>query len=357
MASNSIGKVFVLTTFGESHGKAIGGIIDGCPPNIVVDIDFIKNELKRRKSSALFTTARSEPDDVVILSGVFEGKTTGAPIGFFIENKNFNSADYNNLSNVLRPSHADFVYRQKYGIYDYNGGGRASARAMASVVVAGAFAKLILKQIDVNINAYVSQVGDVQLDVNPSDVDLSSIESSQIFCPDAVVSSKMIDYLNEVKKQGDSVGAKVSCIIKNVPAGLGEPVFGKLNAELGMAMLSINAAKGFEIGSGFASVKMKGSEANDKFVFDGKKVHTTTNNSGGIQAGISNGENIYFNVAFKPIASIEKEQETINTENVPVNISIKGRHDVCVVPRAVVIVEAMAAITVADHYLRAKTIK
>jgi chorismate synthase len=347
MAGNSFGKLFKLTTFGESHGPAIGGILDGCPAGIKLDFEAIQNEMNRRKpGQSKIVTQRKEPDTVEFYSGIFEGETTGTPIGFVIHNTNQKSKDYSHIKDVYRPSHADFTYDKKYGVRDYRGGGRSSARETASRVVAGAIAKQFL--VSMKINAFTSAVGDISLDKPYHDLDFDLIESNVIRCPDKDTADKMINRINEVKKQGDTIGGVITCVIKNVPAGLGEPVFDKLHAELGKAMLSINAVKGFEYGSGFEGSKMLGSVHNDKFNEDGT---TKTNRSGGVQGGISNGMDIYFNVAFKPVATTLQKQETINSSGDTVEMQGKGRHDPCVVPRAVPIVEAMAALVMADYML------
>jgi chorismate synthase len=347
MAGNSFGKLFKLTTFGESHGVAIGGVIDGCPSGLKLDFDAIQNELERRKpGQSKIVTQRKEPDTVEFLSGIFEGVTTGTPIGFVIKNTNQKSKDYSHIKDVYRPSHADYTYDKKYGVRDYRGGGRSSARETASRVVAGAIAKQMLSSI--KINAFTSSVGDIFIDKPYQDLDFSKIESNIIRCPDEASAEKMIAKVQEVKKQGDTIGGTITCVLQNVPVGLGEPVFDKLHAELGKAMLSINAVKGFEFGSGFCGAKMKGSEHNDKFNEDGT---TKTNLSGGIQGGISNGMDIYFRVAFKPVATTLQKQETINSKGETVEMQGKGRHDPCVVPRAVPIVEAMAALVLADYIL------
>ncbi|MBC7642536.1 MAG: chorismate synthase [Flavobacterium sp.] len=347
MAGNSIGTLFRLTTFGESHGPALGGIIDGCPPNILLNFEAIQNEMQRRKpGQSAIVTQRKEEDDVQFLSGIFQGKTTGTPIGFVIPNTNQKSDDYSHIKDSYRPSHADLVYEKKYGIRDYRGGGRSSARETASRVVAGAIAKQILK--DLKINAYVSSVGKINLDIPYQSLDFSIIETNEVRCPDTATALKMISHIKEIKKQGDTVGGIITCVIQNVPVGLGEPVFDKLHADLGKAMLSINAVKGFEFGSGFNGSTMNGSEHNDLFNEDGT---TKTNNSGGIQGGISNGMDIYFRVAFKPVATLIQKQNVLNNKNEIVEQQGKGRHDPCVVPRAVPIVEAMAAIVLADFYL------
>ncbi len=352
MAGNLFGKLFTLTTFGESHGVAIGGIIDGCPSNIEIDFEFIQNELDRRKpGQSTIVSQRKESDKVIFLSGIFEGKTTGTPIGFVINNENQKSKDYEHLKDVYRPSHADYTYQQKYGIRDYNGGGRSSARETTCRIVAGAIAKLILKRSGITINAYVSQVGHIQVLKNYLELNLNEIETTEIRCPELETAQKMIDLIKSIKKEGDTIGGCVSAVIKGVPAGLGEPVFDKLNAELGKAMLSINAAKGFEIGSGFNSTKYKGSELNDIFINENNKIKTKTNNSGGVQGGISNGEDIFFNVAFKPVATLMQKQKSVNVLGKEIILEGKGRHDPCVLPRAVPIVEAMAALVILDYYL------
>jgi chorismate synthase len=353
MAGNSYGNLFKITTFGESHGEALGGIIDGCPAGIILDFEAINLEMSRRKpGQSAIVTQRKESDEVQFLSGIFEGKTTGTPIGFIIPNTNQKSDDYSHIKDSYRPSHADYVYEQKYGIRDYRGGGRSSARETASRVVAGAIAKQVLSGI--KINAFVSSVGEIALDKPYQDLDFTKIESNPVRCPDQEWATKMEAHIKEIKKQGDTVGGTISCVIQNVPIGLGEPVFDKLHAELGKAMLSINAVKGFEYGSGFRGSKMKGSEHNDLYNENGT---TKTNLSGGIQGGISNGMDIYFTVAFKPVATLIQKQEVLTNTNTIVEQQGKGRHDPCVVPRAVPIVEAMAAIVLADFYLINKTYK
>ncbi|MEL0244862.1 MAG: chorismate synthase [Flavobacteriaceae bacterium] len=347
MMSNKFGKIFTLTTFGESHGKAIGGIIDGCPANKDIDLSIVQFDLDRRKpGQSKIVTQRKESDKVEFLSGIFEGKTTGTPIGFIIVNKDQKSKDYDHIKNIFRPSHADSVYQKKYGIRDYRGGGRSSARETACRVVAGSIAKQILN--DISFKAFVSRVGDVSISSDFSKVNFENIEKNPVRCPDLKKAEEMENLIKSVRKEGDTIGGVVSCIIKNVPVGIGEPVFDKLHAELGKAMLSINAVKGFEYGSGFAGVKMKGSEHNDQYEVDES---TKTNYSGGIQGGISNGMDIYFNVAFKPVATIMKDQRTIDNKGKETSISGKGRHDPCVVPRAVPIVEAMASLVILDMIL------
>ena len=354
---NSFGHIFRLTSFGESHGPAIGGVIDGMPAGITVDMDFIQNELNRRRpGQSQLTTARKEADELEVLSGVFEGKTTGQPIGFIVRNQNQHSDDYENLRNVFRPSHADFTYWQKYGIRDHRGGGRSSARETISRVVAGAFAKLVLRDLGITIHAYTQQVGDIALTGTYNDYDLDQTESNDVRCPDSATAQRMADLIGKVKAEGDTIGGVIACVVKGCPIGLGEPVFGKLQAELAHAMLSINAAKGFEYGMGFAGVTQRGSEQNDVFMPDEDGgITTRTNRSGGIQGGISNGQDIYFRVAFKPVATLLREQETVNIEGEPTLLHARGRHDACVLPRAVPIVEAMAAITLIDNYLLNKT--
>ena len=345
--NNKFGKIFTLTTFGESHGIAIGGVIDGCPANKDIDLSIVQLDLDRRKpGQSKIVTQRKESDKVEFLSGIFEGKTTGTPIGFIIVNKDQKSKDYDHIKNVFRPSHADFVYQKKYGIRDYRGGGRSSARETACRVVAGSIAKQILN--DISFKAFVSRVGDISISSNFSKVKFENIEKNLVRCPDLKKAKEMENLIKSVRKEGDTIGGVVSCIIKNVPVGIGEPVFDKLHAELGKAMLSINAVKGFEYGSGFAGVKMKGSEHNDQYEADES---TKTNHSGGIQGGISNGMDIYFNVAFKPVATIMKDQKTIDSKGKETSISGKGRHDPCVVPRAVPIVEAMASLVILDMIL------
>lgn len=353
MAGNSFGNIFKLSTFGESHGDAIGGVIDGCPAGIILDLEAIQKEMNRRKpGQSEIVTQRKEPDEVQFLSGIFEGKTTGTPIGFIIENTNQKSKDYSHIKDVYRPSHADFTYEKKYGIRDYRGGGRSSARETACRVVAGAIAKQVIK--DIRINAYTSSVGDLFLEKPYQDLDFSKIESNPVRCPDDFVANQMIEKIKAIKKEGDTIGGTVTCVIQNVPIGLGEPVFDKLHAELGKAMLSINAVKGFEYGSGFCGAKMKGSDHNDQFNADGT---TKTNLSGGIQGGISNGMDIYFRVAFKPVATIIQKQNTLDNQGNIVEMQGKGRHDPCVVPRAIPIVEAMAALVLTDFWLLNKIYK
>ena len=347
MAGNTFGKLFTLTTFGESHGEAIGGIIDGCPAGVAIDLDLVYRDMERRKpGQSKIVTQRKEPDSVNFFSGIFEGKTTGTPIGFNIVNTNQKSHDYSHIKDTYRPSHADYTYDQKYGVRDYRGGGRSSARETASRVAAGAIAKQVLR--DVKINAFVDQVGDIRMTTPYQELDFDKIESNIVRCPDEAFAEKMIHKIKEIRKAGDTIGGTVMCVIQNVPVGLGEPVFDKLHAELGKAMLTINAVKGFEYGSGFHGASMLGSEHNDLFNKDGS---TKTNLSGGIQGGISNGMDIYFRVAFKPVATIMQNQPTIDRDGNETEMQGKGRHDPCVVPRAVPIVEAMAALVLADFLL------
>ena len=357
--SSTYGKIFKIATFGESHGVGIGVVIDGCPAGVNFDSDFIQQELARRKpGQSKITTQRKEGDEFEVLSGVFEGKTTGTPIALIIRNEDQRSKDYSHIAAQFRPSHADYTYQVKYGVRDYRGGGRSSARETAARVAAGAVAKILLTEESVKIQAYVSQVGTMSLDKSYNELDLSLTETNAVRCPDMEMAEKMFSYIDAVRKNGDSIGGVVTCVIKGVPAGWGEPVFDKLHAELGKAMLSINAVKGFEYGSGFEGVKMLGSVHNDAFYIDEtESVHTRTNHSGGIQGGISNGEDIYFRVAFKPVATIMQDQESIDAHGETAIVQGKGRHDPCVVPRAVPIVEAMAALVLADFYLRNKSSK
>ena len=355
---SSYGKLFQISTFGESHGAAVGVVVQGCPAGIEIDMEFIQSELDRRKpGQSRITTQRKEADSVEIVSGVFEGKSTGTPIAMLVWNGDQRSKDYSHIADQFRPSHADYTYFEKYGIRDYRGGGRSSARETVARVAAGALAKLVLQQIGVKIQAYVSQVGPLKLNKELAELDLQETENNAVRCPDPVLAQEMFDYIDQVRKEGDSVGGVISAIIEGCPAGLGEPVFDKLHAELGKAMLSINAVKGFEYGSGFDGVQLKGSQHNDLIVKENGKVKTLTNFSGGIQGGISNGEPIYFRVAFKPTATIMQDQDSLNEKGDKVVVSGKGRHDPCVVPRAVPIVEAMAAIIILDFYLRNKVIK
>lgn len=355
---NRIGNIFSLTSFGESHGAAIGGVIDGMPAGIKIDLERVQQELDRRRpGQSSIVTARDEKDRVKILSGVFEGVTTGTSIGFIIENTNQHSHDYSNIKDAFRPSHADYTYTSKYGIRDYRGGGRSSARETAARVVAGAFARQALEQLGVKIYAYTSQVGNISLDKDYRLYNRNNIEQNIVRCPDAAKAQEMIDLISQVKSKGDTIGGVITCVAKGVPVGLGEPVFGRLHAQLGAAMLSINAVKGFEYGLGFDFAEKRGSEVNDIFACENGKITTTTNNSGGIQGGISNGEDIYFRVAFKPVATLLRDIETIDAEGNNITLHAKGRHDPCVLPRAVPIVEAMTAIVILDNYLLNKTTK
>ena len=352
---NTYGNIFTLTSFGESHGEAVGGVVDGMPAGIDIDLDFIQSELDRRRpGQSAITTSRKEADKVELLSGVFEGKSTGCPIGFVVRNTNQHSQDYENMRNVFRPSHADYTYTTKYGERDHRGGGRSSARITISRCVAGALAKLALRQIGVSITAYTSQVGDIAIDLDYRHYDFSKIETNAVRCPDVEAAAKMEQLIAEVKGQGDTIGGIITCVVKGCPVGLGEPEFDKLHAALGSAMLGINAVKGFEYGAGFACVNRRGSELNDVFT---EGFHTSTNNSGGIQGGISNGEDIYFRVAFKPVATLLMEQPTVDKDGNPTTLTARGRHDPCVLPRAVPIVEAMAAMTILDYYLLSKTVR
>ncbi len=358
MPGNSFGHTFRITTFGESHGPSIGVVIDGCPPGLVLDLDFVQHELDRRRpGQSAIVTQRQEGDRVEVLSGIFEGKTTGMPLALLIRNEDAKSKDYTHIADKYRPSHADFTYQVKYGFRDYRGGGRSSARETAARVAAGAVAKLVLDKIGVKITAWVSRVGEVALEKGYDQLDFSQIEATPVRCPDLAIAEQMEALIKEVRKDGDTIGGVVSCVVKDCPAGLGEPVFDRLNADLGKAMLSINASKGFEIGSGFAGVTMRGSQHNDAFFVDENgKVRTRTNHSGGVQGGISNGMDITFRVAFKPVATIVQAQESINEAGDAVQVEGRGRHDPCVLPRAVPIVEAMAALVLADHFLRNKTL-
>ena len=353
--SNSFGKIFKISTYGESHGKAIGVIIDGCPSGIKIEELDIQKELDRRKpGQSKITTQRKESDSVQILSGVFNGKTTGSPISLFIKNKDQKSSDYDHISKAFRPSHADYTYHKKYKNRDHRGGGRSSARETANWVAAGAIAKKILKDIGININAYVSKVGTVEIEKAYTELDLQNTETNIVRCPDKKYAEKFISIIDQARKNRDTVGGIISCVITGCPVGIGEPIFGKLHAELGKAMLSINAVKGFEYGSGFKGSEMYGSEHNDQFEIKGDKIKTKSNYSGGIQGGISNGEDIYFNVAFKPVSTIMKDQSSVDSEDNKVTVKGKGRHDPCVVPRAVPIVESMAANVLVDLYLQSK---
>ena len=352
---NTFGTLFTLTSFGESHGAAIGGVVDGMPAGIAVDMDFVRSEMQRRRpGQSAVTTGRKEPDEVEFLSGIFEGRTTGTPIGFIIRNTNQHSGDYDNLREVLRPSHADYTYWQKYGVRDHRGGGRSSARETAVRCVAGTLAKLALRELGITIQAYTSQVGHIALENDYTKYDLSLTESNIVRCPDTEKARQMEELILKVKSEGDTIGGIVTCVITGCPVGLGEPVFGKLHAALGNAMLSINACKGFDYGRGFDGIGERGSEQNDPFVNTENGITTATNRSGGIQGGISNGQPIYFRAAFKPVATQLGEQTTLDIHGNTQTLQAKGRHDPCVVPRAVPIVEAMAAITILDCYLQAK---
>lgn len=355
MAGNSFGSLFRLTTFGESHGSAIGGVVDGCPAGIIFDFELVRTEMRRRKpGQSKIVTQRKEQDEVEFLSGIFEGKTTGAPIGFIIRNTDARSSDYDALKEVYRPSHADYTYDAKFGFRDHRGGGRSSARETACRVVGGAIAKMFLSLHGVKIQAWVSQVGNISITKDYRLLNLSLSEGNMVRCPDPVVAKEMISLIEATRKDGDTVGGIVSAVITGVKPGLGEPVFDRLHADIGKGMLSINAVKGFDYGSGFDAPAMKGSEHNDAFIpaDNERNLATRTNNSGGIQGGISNGEDIYFRVAFKPVATIIQKQMTVNKKGQAVEMMGKGRHDPCVVPRAVPIVEAMAALVIADHILR-----
>ncbi|MDF7818867.1 chorismate synthase [Runella sp. MFBS21] len=354
--SSTYGKIFKIATFGESHGAAIGVIVEGCPAGLDFDLEFIQQELDRRKpGQSRITTQRREADTVQVLSGVFEGKTTGTPISMVIWNEDQRSKDYSHISQQYRPSHADYTYQAKYGVRDYRGGGRSSARETAARVAAGALAKILLNHLGVSVQAYVSQVGKLKLSKPYQELDLSLTDTNAVRCPDPEMAQVMFDYIDEIRKKGDSIGGVVNCVITGTPVGWGEPVFDKLHAELGKAMLSINAVKGFEYGSGFEGVELLGSQHNDAFYTDENgTIRTRTNHSGGIQGGISNGEDIFFKVAFKPVATIMQDQESVNQEGEKIVVQGKGRHDPCVLPRAVPIVEAMAALVLADFYLRNK---
>ena len=357
---NTFGQIFRLTTFGESHGEAIGGVVDGMPAGIEIDVDFIQQELNRRRpGQSSITTSRQELDQVELLSGVFEGRSTGCPIGFIVRNQNQHSSDYDNMRQLFRPSHADYTYYYKYGTRDHRGGGRSSARITISRCVAGALAKLALRQIGISIQAFTSQVGNIALDRDNLRYDLSQTESNAVRCPDAEKAAQMIELIEQVKAEGDTIGGIITCVVKGCPPGLGEPEAHKLHADLGAAMLSINAVKGFEYGEGFSGVSQRGSEQNDIFLpsENGGHLMTKTNHSGGIQGGISNGQDIYFRVAFKPVATLLQTQETVDINGKNTTLTARGRHDPCVLPRAVPIVEAMTAMTIFDHFLLNKTAK
>jgi len=356
--SNSFGQLFKISTFGESHGKSMGVIIDGCPAGIPFEEELIRKDLDRRKpGQSKITTQRQEDEDFEVHSGVFEGVTTGTPIGITIRNKDPKSKDYSHIADAFRPSHADYTYQMKYGIRDYRGGGRSSARETVNWVIGGAIAKMILSKLGVKIQAYVSAVGELELETDYKLLNLDNTENNIVRCPDTEKAEEMIDYISKVKKDGDTVGGKISCLVQNTPTGLGEPVFNKLHAALGQAMLSINAVKGFEYGSGFAGSRMKGSQHNDIIVNEEESIKTSTNFSGGIQGGISNGEDIYFNVAFKPVATIMKGQESVDVTGNKTTVEGRGRHDPCVVPRAVPIVEALAALVLTDFVLLSQSAK
>ena len=353
---NSFGNIFRLTTFGESHGPGVGGVIDGFPAGITIDMDFVQQELNRRRpGQSQLTTSRQEADKVEFLSGVFEGKSTGCPIGFVVWNKNQHSNDYENLRDLYRPSHADYTYTQKFGIRDHRGGGRSSARETISRVVGGALAKLALNQLGIRITAYTQQMGDIKLEKSYQEYDLNLIETNDVRCPDPAKAKEMATLIKEVKAEGDTIGGVISCVIQGCPVGLGQPAFGKLHAALGNAMLSINAVKGFAYGEGFDSMNLRGSQQNDVFYNHDGRIDTRTNHSGGIQGGISNGQDIYFRVAFKPVATLLMEQQTVDLDGNDTIVKAKGRHDPCVLPRAVPIVEAMAAMTILDYYLIDRT--
>ena len=349
---NSFGNIFRLTSFGESHGPGVGGVIDGFPAGITIDMHFAQQELNRRRpGQSLLTTSRQEPDKVEFLSGIFEGKSTGCPIGFIVWNKNQHSNDYENIRNLFRPSHADYTYTQKYGIRDHRGGGRSSARETISRVVAGALAKQALKQLGISITAYTSQVGDIKLEKAYHEYDFNVIETNDVRCPDTEKAKEMAELITQVKAEGDTIGGVITCVIKGCPVGLGQPTFGKLHAALGNAMLSINAVKGFAYGEGFDSMNLRGSQQNDVFYNNLGRIETHTNHSGGIQGGISNGQDIYFRVAFKPVATLLREQATVTLDGTPTRVTARGRHDACVLPRAVPVVEAMAAMVILDHIM------
>ena len=358
---NTFGQIFRLTTFGESHGEAIGGVVDGMPAGVEIDVDYIQQELNRRRpGQSSITTSRKEPDQVELLSGVFEGRSTGCPIGFIVRNQNQHSSDYDNMRQLFRPSHADYTYYYKYGTRDHRGGGRSSARITISRCVAGALAKLALHQLGISIQAYTSQVGDVALERDYHLYDLSLTETNAVRCPDAEKAAQMIELIEKVKAEGDTIGGVITCVVKGCPPGLGEPEAHKLHADLGAAMLSINAVKGFEYGEGFAGVSQRGSEQNDVFLpssAGGLHLVTRTNHSGGIQGGISNGQDIYFRVAFKPVATLLQTQDTVDINGQATTLKARGRHDPCVLPRAVPVVEAMTAMTIFDHFLLSKTAK
>lgn len=355
---NTFGNIFTLTTFGESHGTAVGGVVDGMPAGIKIDTDFIQSELNRRRpGQSKITTSRNEADQVELLSGVFEGLSTGSPIGFVVRNTNQHSNDYENMRNVFRPSHADFTYYNKYGVRDHRGGGRSSARITISRCVGGALAKLALRQMGISIQAYTAQVGNLKLERDYHKYDLSLTETNAVRCPDPQMAERMEQLISEVKAEGDTIGGVIACVMKGCPVGVGEPEFDKLHAALGAAMLSINAAKGFEYGEGFDGASGRGSEQNDLFTYRDGQITTLTNHSGGIQGGISNGQDIFFRVAFKPVATLLVEQPTVDKDGNPTTLTVRGRHDPCVLPRAVPIVESMAAMTILDYILLGKSTK
>lgn len=356
---NTFGQLFRLTTYGESHGAAVGGIVDGMPAGIVIDMEFIQHELDRRcPGQSILTTARKESDSVELLSGIYEGKSTGHPIGFIVRNENQHSRDYENMKDIFRPSHADYTYEYKYGLRDYRGGGRSSARETLSRVIGGALAKLCLQQMGITVEAYTEQVGEIALSGSYQDYDLSFREKNPVRCPDPITAQRMAELIWQVKGEGDTIGGVISCVIKGCPVGLGEPVYAKLHAQLGAAMLSINAVKGFEYGRGFRGLEERGSQQNDVFVPDGRGgIATRTNHSGGIQGGISNGADIYFRVAFKPVATLLMSCQTVDREGSVTTLKARGRHDACVLPRAVPVVEAMAAMVLLDNYLLNKTVR
>ena len=358
MGNNTFGNIFRLTTFGESHGAAVGGIIDGCPAGLVIDTAFVQGELDRRRpGQSDITTGRNEGDKVEFLSGIYEGKATGTPIAFEVRNTNQHSSDYDEMKTVFRPSHADYTYTAKYGLRDHRGGGRSSARETIARVVGGAVAKLALAQLGVKIKAYTSQVGNIRVERPYTELDLEQTEKNAVRCPDETVAGQMESLIREVKADGDTIGGVITCVATGVPVGWGDPAFGKLHAMLGSAMLSINACKGFEYGMGFDGVQYRGSQMNDIFVANNGKIKTKTNHSGGIQGGISNGEDIYFRVAFKPVATLLRQQDTVDIQGRGTTLKARGRHDPCVLPRAVPVVEAMAAITLLDAFLASKTVR
>lgn len=355
MAGNSFGKLFCLTSFGESHGTAVGGVVEGCPAGIELSVEVIQRELNRRRpGQSDVSTPRKEEDQIEILSGIFEGQTTGMPIGFLVRNQNQNSQDYDHLKELYRPSHADYTWQQKYGVRDYRGGGRSSAREHIARVVGGAIARQVLMQYGIVVRAYTSQVGSIKVEKEYKALALEQVESNVVRCPEPEIAEQMVALIRELRDAGDSIGGVVNCVIQGVPAGLGEPVFDRAQARLAQAMLSINAVKGFEYGLGFAAATMRGSEHNDPFTVEGRQIRAKSNRSGGIQGGVTNGEDIYFRVAFKPVATIMKQQHTVNRAGEEVLLEARGRHDPCVVPRAVPVVEAMAAMVILDLFLEAR---